>query len=173
MFYLLWAVTCSVCTEWQRVLFALSSSMFFLLWAVACSVCTEWQRVLFARSSSMFYLLWAVACSKIGHFRPLHWRPSWPSCINEYLPIDSGGNVSDLVVARNCCMARMLPGEAELVSEWTGLSGRAKSVKRVERSNGLDTALYKNYLYLYVLLALNSNTFCLHWAVACSTCIEQ
>ena len=31
--------------------------------------------------------------------------------------------MSDLVVARNCCMARMLPGEAELVS------GRAKSVK--------------------------------------------
>ena len=30
-----------------------------------------------------------------------------------YLAIDSGGNVSDLVVARNCCMARMLPGEAE------------------------------------------------------------
>ena len=29
----------------------------------------------------------------------------------------SGGHVSDLVVARNCCMARMLPGEAELVSE--------------------------------------------------------
>ena len=27
--------------------------------------------------------------------------------------IDSGGNVSDLVLARNCCMARMLPGEAE------------------------------------------------------------
>ena len=39
------------------------------------------------------------------------------SCINEYLAIDSGGNVSDLVIARNCCMARMLPGEAELVSE--------------------------------------------------------
>ena len=34
-----------------------------------------------------------------------------------YLAIDSGGHVSDLVVARNCCMARMLPGEAELVSE--------------------------------------------------------
>ena len=33
------------------------------------------------------------------------------------LAIGSGGNVSDLVVARNCCMARMLPGEAELVSE--------------------------------------------------------
>ena len=34
-----------------------------------------------------------------------------------YLAIDSGGNVSDLVVARNCCMTRKLPGEAELVSE--------------------------------------------------------
>ena len=55
-----------------------------------------------------------------------------------------GGHVSDLVVARNCCMTRMLPGEAELVSEWTGLSGRAKSVKHFERSNGLETALYKN-----------------------------
>ena len=39
------------------------------------------------------------------------------SAVNEYLAIDSGGNVSDLVLARNCCMARMLPGEAELVSE--------------------------------------------------------
>ena len=39
------------------------------------------------------------------------------SCINEYLAIDSGGNVSDLVLARNCCLARMLPGEAEVVSE--------------------------------------------------------
>ena len=38
-------------------------------------------------------------------------------CINEYLAIDSGGHVSDLVVARNCCMARMLPEEAELVPE--------------------------------------------------------
>ena len=47
----------------------------------------------------------------------------WLSCINEYLAIDSGGNVTDLVVARNCCMARMLPGEAELVSEWAGLPG--------------------------------------------------
>ena len=52
--------------------------------------------------------------------------------------------MSDLVFARNCCLARMLPGEAELVSESTGLSGKAKSVKRFERSNGLDTALYKN-----------------------------
>ena len=44
----------------------------------------------------------------------------------------------------------MLPGEAEFVSELTGLSGRAKSVKRFERSNGPDIALYKNYLYLYI-----------------------
>ena len=78
--------------------------------------------------------------SKIAHFRSL-------SCINEYLAIDSGGNVSDLVAARNCCMARMLPEEAEMVSEWTGLPGRAKSVRCFERSNGLDTALYKNYLF--------------------------
>ena len=31
-----------------------------------------------------------------------------------------------IVVARICCMARMLPGEAELVSEWTGLPGEEK-----------------------------------------------
>ena len=89
-----------------------------------------------------------VTVSKIGHFRSLHWRPSWLSCINEYLAIDSGGNGSDLALARNCCLARMLPGEAELVLEWTGLPGEAKSVKRFERSNRLDTALYKNYLCL-------------------------
>ena len=92
-----------------------------------------------------------AAVSKIGHFRSLHWRPCSLSCINEYLAIDYGGNVSDLVLARSCCMARMVPGEAELVSEWTGLSGRAKSVKRFERSNGLATALHKNYLYLLPL----------------------
>ena len=71
---------------------------------------------------------------------------SWLTCINEYLAIDSRGHVSDLVLALNCCPARMLPGEAELVSEWTGLPGRAKSV---DRFNGLDTALYKNDRYLF------------------------
>ena len=65
--------------------------------------------------------------------------------------MDNGGNVSALALARNCCIARMLPGEAELVSERTGLPGEAKSVKRFERSNGLDTALYKNYLYLLLM----------------------
>ena len=32
--------------------------------------------------------------------------------------------MSDLVVARNCCMARMLPGEAENGVGMNGLSGR-------------------------------------------------
>ena len=50
---------------------------------------------------------------RLGIFRSLHRRPCSLSCINEYLAIDSGGNVSDLVLARNCCLARMLPGEAE------------------------------------------------------------
>ena len=99
------------------------------------------QSIKWARVRTTF-----ATVSKIGHFRFLHWRPSWLSCINEYLAIYSGGHVSDLVVARNCCMVRTLPGEAELLSEWTGLSGRATRVKRFERSNGLDTALYKNYL---------------------------
>ena len=80
---------------------------------------------------------------RLGIFCSLHCGPSWLSCINEYLAIDSGGHVSDVIVARNCGVTRMLPGEAELVSKWTGLPGRAKSVK----SNGLDTALYKNYLF--------------------------
>ena len=48
-------------------------------------------------------------------FYPRH--PSSIKCINEYLAIDDGGNVSDLVFARNCCVARMLPREVKLVSE--------------------------------------------------------
>ena len=45
--------------------------------------------------------------------------PSSLSCMNEYLAIDSGGNVSDLLFVRiyYCCLARMLPREAELVSK--------------------------------------------------------
>ena len=57
--------------------------------------------------------------------------------------------MSDLFLARNCCLDRMLPGEAELVSELTVLPGRAKSVKRFERSNGLDTALYKKTTFTF------------------------
>ena len=51
-------------------------------------------------------------------FSPL--TPLFTQLYKEYLAnvaIDSGGNVSDLVLARNCCMARMLPGEAEFVTE--------------------------------------------------------
>ena len=68
--------------------------------------------------------------------------------------------MSDLALVRNCCLARMLPGEAEFVSELTGLPGEAKSVKRFERSNGLDTALYKNYLYIFLIPPPLSNTIC-------------
>ena len=52
--------------------------------------------------------------------------------------------MSELVFVRNCSIARMLPEEA-------GLPGRAKSVKRFQRYNGPDIALYKNYLYLLPL----------------------
>ena len=48
-----------------------------------------------------------------GHF---HFSCPTLSCINEHLAIDSGGNVIE-VVARNCCMARMLPREVEMVLE--------------------------------------------------------
>ena len=64
-----------------------------------------------------------------------------------YLATDSGGNVSDLVLARNCCLARMLPGETENgVGMNSSPGGGAKSVKRFERSNGLDAPLYKKKL---------------------------
>ena len=46
--------------------------------------------------------------SKIGHFSFTSQTPLFTQ-----LAIESGGNVSDLVLARNCCLARMLPGEAE------------------------------------------------------------
>ena len=51
----------------------------------------------------------------------------------------------------NPCIPKLIafPGEAELVSEWTGLPGRAKCVHRFERSDGLDTALYKNSLFTW------------------------
>ena len=51
--------------------------------------------------------------------------------------------MSDLVFARNCSVARMLPGEAELVSE-----RRGPGVKSFEWSNELATALYKNFPFL-------------------------
>ena len=44
----------------------------------------------------------------------------------------------------------MLPIEVELAPEWTGLPGE-ESVKRFERSNGLDTALYKTHTFTFLL----------------------
>ena len=73
--------------------------------------------------------------------------------------------MSDLVLARNRCLARMLPGEAELLSERTGLSGWATSVKRFERSKrfelskGLDTALYKNDPFYLQVCETNQKAF--------------
>ena len=117
--------------------------------ALAVERCSSAVKCLARKSGEPGFESPFATVSKIGLFRSLYWHSSWFSCINEYLAIDSDGNVSDLVFARNSSIARMLPGEAELVSEWTGLSGRAKRVKRFERSNGPDIALYKNYLYLY------------------------
>ena len=55
--------------------------------------------------------------SKFGHFRSLHDAPVHSAVSMSTVVLDSGGNVSDLVVACNCCVARMLPREVELVSE--------------------------------------------------------
>ena len=57
--------------------------------------------------------------SKLGLFRSLQDAPvhSAVKCLNEYLAIDGGGNMSDLVFAGNCNVARMLPREAKLVPE--------------------------------------------------------
>ena len=74
------------------------------------------------------------------------------SCINEYLAIDSGGHVH---VNSRCAIAARLECFQEKPS-WCRneqvCQGR-KSVKRFERSNGRDTALYiKTYLYRYFFL---------------------
>ena len=67
--------------------------------------------------------------------------------------------MSDLVLARNCCLARMLPGEAENGVGMNRSARKAKSVKSFERSNGLDTALYKNYLYIFFTSSRPQVTF--------------
>ena len=49
--------------------------------------------------------------------------------------------MTDLVVARNCCMANGVG--INMSARW---GGGAKSVKLFERPNGLDSALYENYI---------------------------
>ena len=57
-----------------------------------------------SQSSEPGYESHFATVSKIGHVRSLT------------VSLDSGGNVSELSL-HNCCLARMLPSEAELVSE--------------------------------------------------------
>ena len=87
-----------------------------------------------------------VTVSKIGHFRSLHWRPCSLSCKNEYLAIDSGGNVSDLALARNCCLARMLPGVGVGMSRSARGGKKCKALWAVQRTGYWLSK--KNYLYL-------------------------
>ena len=58
--------------------------------------------------------------------------------------------MSDLVVARNCCMTSIecFPEQPSWCRNEQVCKGEATSVKRFERSNGLDTALYKNIHFL-------------------------
>ena len=44
------------------------------------------------------YVFFHIEVSKFGHFRSHHDCPSSLSCINEYLAIDSGGNVSEYIL---------------------------------------------------------------------------
>ena len=53
------------------------------------------------------------------------------------------------------------------------LSGRAKSVKRFERSNGLDTALYKNYLYLFFTIITSEIIVLINSSVLYYTTLEH
>ena len=57
--------------------------------------------------------------------------------------------MSDLALARNCCLVECFPEKPSWCRNEQVCQGRQKvSVKRFERSNGLDTALHKKYLYL-------------------------
>ena len=87
--------------------------------------------------------------SKIGHFRSLHWRPCSLSCINEYLAIDSGGTVSDLVLAHNFCLARMLPAVG------VGMNRSVREGKKCEVLWAIQQTEYCaiNYLFFSVGLA--------------------
>ena len=58
------------------------------------------------------------------------------------MAVDIGGNVTEyIVLAHNCSVGRMLLTDVELVSGLT-------CVKRFQRSNGVDTVLYKTYIFM-------------------------
>ena len=75
-------------------------------------------------------------------------RPSPLSCINEYLAIDGGGHVSELSLSVIAAWLESIPEKSRWCRDDQVCQGR-KSVERCERSNGLDTALYKNIPFLY------------------------
>ena len=59
--------------------------------------------------------------------------------------------MSDIVVARNCCMARMLPGEAE---NGVGMNRSVREGKKYKSAlsgptDWISTALYKNYPFTH------------------------
>ena len=58
--------------------------------------------------------------------------------------------MNDLALARNYCLARMLPGEAENGVGTNRSVREGKKCKALLRSNGLDTALYKKKLTVSV-----------------------
>ena len=95
-----------------------------------------------------FILFWLVV-SNIVHFHSLH-DASVHSAVYNWVPgYRQWWTCEWMVLAHNCCMARMLPREVKLEPEWTGLPG-GWSVKRfVWAVQLLDTVLYKTHLYLF------------------------
>ena len=59
------------------------------------------------------YIIYAKAKGTRAHKITI--QAMWQLFLQQLINI--GGNVSDLVVTRNCCMVRMLAGAAQLVSE--------------------------------------------------------
>ena len=72
------------------------------------------------------------------------------------------------VNTRPTCLSH--PVESNNTCQYKAMS-KAKSVKRFERSNGLDTALYKNYFFLSP--PAESNNMCQYKPMSISPCGEQ
>ena len=63
----------------------------------------------------------------------------------------------ELAVTRSQFLRRLLRDHAQTAAVWKAIhTSLEKSVKRFERSNGLNTALYKNYLISGTVLVLKS-----------------